>query len=489
MKKSVRLLNMILAAMLIACMMFAFTSCGETNTGDTSKTKSTHKVGDADFGDSDDDEDTVVNEGGVSVTKKNTSGGGSAFVDNGQYGGKDFNYSDTIDEEGKAAFLKKVPKSLKGQTVTIMIWWPTLPFEKAKMETFTKETGIKIKWLYVHDNYMSQLSALKMQRNAPDIAAITGSAYPTAIIQDYFQPITNGKLHLNDKMYDKASMQQLAWGGKQYGVLVKGTSHTMMGFMLYNADMFKKAGVTDPYTLYSKGNWNWDTFVSTSQQIQKKAKITAAVTCEYHAIDLVGTCGEDAVAMKNGKLVNNIKSKTYRDCYKWINDLTSSGQYKILNAGLNRDSFMSGKTAMMIENSWALQKGERYENLSFSLGYVPLPCPKGKKQVVSATPQLWGFPVGAKHIEAASYALEYWMNPAYDEAGSQVWINNSAAAFINSLWEMPKVNRLFEGIITYGGDYKYVYFTSEMLSGKANVDSLCDKWSNIIDSNLKKIYS
>lgn len=480
---------MVIAVLLMACMVFALAGCNGSQTSDSKSTTSNGSTtaalnyGDEDFGNDDDDagDDSVV------VTKKVARQGSVAIGDNYEFE-KGFDYSNVVDEEAKNEFVGRIPKNLKGQTVTIMTWWPTLPYEKAKMNNFTKKTGIKIKWLYVDSkNYMQQLSALKMQGNAPDIACITADQYPSAIMSDYFQPITNGKLNLNDSMYDKNSMKQLSWNGKEYGVIVKGGSHVTMGLMMFNADMFKKYGVTDPYTLWKQGKWTWDTMVSTGKEIQKKSNVKAALTGEYQFYRLELTCGEDAVTIKNGKLVNNTKSKTYRDAYKFACNLTNKGQYKIADAGLNRDGFMRGEAAMMVEESWALQTGERYENCSFKIGYAPLPC-KTNKTVVPSDAQLWGFPVGSKHIEAASYALEYWMNPKYDEAGTQLWVNESAASFVNWLWEQPKVFKVCEGIINYGGDYKWADYQNDTLGSPSDVDSTMDRWSKIIDSNIKKIY-
>lgn len=478
-----------IAVLLMVCLLFTLSGCGGKPTAENKgttvgSTTSALNRGDEGFGDDDDDGD----DDSVSVTKRVQNNASVAIGDNYEFE-EGFDYSNVVDEKAKQEFVNKIPTNLKGQTVTIMTWWPTLPYEKAKMDKFTKNTGIKIKWLYVDSaNYMQQLSALKMQGNAPDIACITAGQYPQAIMSDYFQPITNGKLNLNDSMYDKASMKQLAWNGKEYGVIVKGGSHVTMGLMMFNADMFKKYGVTDPYTLWKQGKWTWDTMVSTGKEIQQKSNVKAALTCEYHFFRLEQTCGEDAVMIKNGKLVNNLSSKNYRDAYKFACNLTEKGQYKIANAGLNRDGFMSGQAAMMVEESWALQTGERYEDCSFTIGYAPLPC-KTNKTVVPSDAQLWGFPVGAKHLEAASYALEYWMNPKYDEADTQLWVNESAASFVNWLWEQPKVFKTCEGIINYGGDYKWADYQRDTLGAPSNVDSTMDRWSKIIDANIKKIYA
>lgn len=474
MKTLAKLLKLSLLFLLCGLMVFGTVCCS----------KDTTSSGSVLYG-NDEDEEFDDDDDSVTVTKKNAVGGGSTaatYNDN-------LKRSYTIDEKGKQNFLDSVPKSLSGQEVTILVWWPAFEFETKKMENFTKKTGIKVKFVYASsDNYMQKLSALKAQDNSPDIACITVGNYPSAIMQKYFKPLSAGKLKYDKSVYDLDSMNLLKWNNEYYGAIYKGTTHITMGLLMYNADLFSKYGVTDPHTLWQQNKWNWDTFVKTGQEIQSKSGVRA-LTAEYQGYRLAQTCGQDAISFSNGKLVNNLSNSTYRNAYKWLNDLGLDGQYKIVDFGLNRNGFMDGKSAMMVEETWALQTGERYEKLPFTLGYAPLPC-QTTKTIVPCDAQLWGFPVGSKHTEAAAYVLEYWMNPKFDEAGYNLWTNDSVASFCDWLWEQPKVFKVCEGIINYGGDYKWTTFQYECASsGKANVDSVMDKWSNVIDGNLKKIYS
>jgi len=417
------------------------------------------------------------------ITKPNSSNGGG----NTQSYDDGLVQKNEINEDSKKDFLLSIPKKYSGQEVSILTWWEPFDYEVEKMARFTKATGIKVKFVYADNaSYMQKLSSLKLQKNSPDIACIQAGQYPSAIIQDYFQPIDNTKLSFNSKTFDLDSMNKLKWNGKRYGAIIKGNSHINFGILIYNADMFKKHGVTDPHTLWSKGNWNWDTLVSTAQEIQKKSGVTALST-EYHGYRLSQSSGEDAVIFKNGKLVNNTGSENYREAYKFIFNLGLKGQYKVLDSGLNRDGFMNGQCAMFLEDSWALQSGERYENLSFTLGFAPIPCKKGVNAVPSDF-QLWGFPVGAKNTEAAAYALEYWLSPQFDEKGHSTWVNSSAAAMLDHLWEQPKVFKLSTGAIEYGGDYEWWDYNQQCAINGGDINSTMDRWSKVIEENLKKIY-
>lgn len=471
-----RYLKRFMSLAVALCMLCSFAGC---NNKPVSSDVSDIIYGDEDYVDDEDGDDTVTVDKENKTVKKNNAA---------SYDDSNIKHTFTIDENKKEGFLDSVPKDLSGQEVTVLAWWNKFDYETKKLDKFTQKTGIKIKWIYVTgDDYMQRLASLKASGNSPDIAGITAGTFPNAIMQDYFQPVTEGISTFDPAVYDVDSMNKFKWNDKHYGVITKGTTYITMALMMYNADMFKKYGVKDPHTLWQENNWNWDTFLQTATEIQKKSGV-AGVTAGYHGFRLAQTCGEDAVKVDNGKITNNTGSKTYRDAYKWINELQPNGQYKVADFTIQREGFLNGKAAMLVEENWALQKGERFSNTSFTLGYAPLPCPKGKQLVIPSDAQLWGFPVGAKHTKAAGYVLQYWQNPAYNEVGYEIWLNGSVAAFCDWLWTQPKVFKVSEGIINYGGDYKWSTFSFENSgAGSDKLDSVMDKWSGVIEANIKKI--
>jgi ABC-type glycerol-3-phosphate transport system substrate-binding protein len=285
-------------------------------------------------------------------------------------------------------------------------------------------------------------------------------------------------------------MNMLAWEGENYGYVAYKSTKTNYGLLLYNQDIFEQYGVKDPYTMWREGNGNWDTFVELAQNIQTKSGITA-LTAEYHGYLLSLTAGEDCVAMKDGKLVNNATSDNLRSAYRWLNNLKTTGQYKVLDQGLNSAGFIAGQAVMYVQSSWALQAGERYGSLPFTLGYAPLPSPKEMETTVPATIQQWGYPVGSGDLDAAKYVMEWWMNPAFNNENEPIWLNDSIASFMAEISQMPLNPLLSTGIIEFGGDYdwemNYNYDVSG--AGAANVESALDSWKNVIETNLTKIYN
>lgn len=480
-----------LALLLVFCIMsFSFAGCKKDSSDVTSTDGNSNLlIGDATDTDDDDDED-VSSDGSAGVVSGNKDNTGNKGNTGGGTTGKP-NENHKIDEAKKKSFLESVPKSLSGQTVRVLIWWPAGTTEKAKAAAFEKATGIKIKFVQTSVGsgpYYQKLSALKAQNSAPDLACILQESFPQAIMQDYFQPLSVGKLDLSDSIYDKNTMEQFKWNNKYYGAMIKSSTMVTFNVCFFNKDIFKKANVTNPYDLWQKGQWNWDTLVSTSQELMKKnSKLSAAITGDYGANFLVQTAGTDAVKFSNGKIINNCSDPLLSTAWKFLNDLSS--KYKVFS-GVGYSSFFSGDIPMLFTGNYIAQRGDTLDKQAkFSWGYAPLPCPKGQKTVVSSMAKLWGFPVGAKNTEAASYWLRYWLDSSFDPADAPLWSDKVGGflEFNDWLWEQNKQFNNYQGIVNYGGSYTWEQMNNSLGGGADKVDSNLKSWSGTIDSNIKKL--
>ena len=184
MKKTVRFMALIMTIF----MLFTVAACGKDGTENTSVPE--FNAGDEVIDDIVDDDDTVNNKK-PAVNSSNKDNTAESYDDN-------LDRKHKVDENKKKALLESVPENLKGQEVSILTWWNPFEYEKKKMEKFTQETGIKIKWVYADmENYTQRLASLRAQGNAPDIACIRPGDYPSSIMQDYFRPLSKSKLDLS----------------------------------------------------------------------------------------------------------------------------------------------------------------------------------------------------------------------------------------------------------------------------------------------------
>lgn len=456
-----------------------------------------------------DDEDVIVNDGandsdnttsGSSDKTNGSSSGNSGGILNnnsGSGGGKNNNTSATIkpetnferDEEATKDFFTTVPRKLRGQTVKVMTWWDPSPIEKRKSQIFEEKTGIKIKWINCGlGNQFTKLAAMIGQNNPPDIAPIIQSDFPAIVMQDYFQPITNAKLNLKDKMYDMDTMNQFKYNDTYYGAMIKSSTMVTFYVTLFNKDMFTRHGITNPYDLWQQGKWNWDTFIDVCEQLKKK-NVQYGVVGDYGGNWLTATTGEDAVMFKNGKMINNTKSANLIKGYQFVNDLRD--KYKALEGGTNYTYFKSGDAGMTITGNYIMQNNDWMDkNISFKWGFAPAPCPKGQSVVVPSTVKMFGFPKGAKNVEAAGYWLRYWLDSTFDPEDTPLWTKkvDGVLEFNSWLWEQKKSYFYHRGVVTYGADYDEYAMSTELCGcGSENVKTVLEKWSGVIDSKIKRL--
>jgi len=385
-------------------------------------------------------------------------------------------------------FISSVPKNLSGKTVKILVWYTPSESETKKLEYFTAKTGIKIKFIQTPlKNYPQKLSALISQGNPPDLAKIMDNDYPSFIMMNYFQPLSAGALNLSDKAYDLQLMNQYKWKGQHYGATVKGSSKTNFWVIVFNKTMFARKGVTNPYTLWKQGKWNWDTLLSAAKAMTDASTGTYGLTSEYHGNYLVQSAGVDPVIITEDKIINNTAAPKLLKAWQFLNDLED--KHKVFSLTLNLSGFCSGKAAMYLAGNYVMQKGDQLEtNMKDEWGFAPCPSPAGQSFTVSTNTMLWGFPTGSKNAEAASYAMRFWIDPNFDLKGYETWYNNDVAEFTDWLWSQPKTPTRWEGIVNYGGNYSWHDMSVQLINTNAGgVKSVLESWSSVIDANIAQI--
>ena len=393
------------------------------------------------------------------------------------------------DEEATKDFFSTIPRKLRGQTVKVMTWWDPSPIEQAKSKVFEEKTGIKIKWINCGlGNQFTKLAAMIGQNNPPDIAPIIQSDFPAIIMQDYFQPLSNAKLDLKDKMYDIETMDKFKYNDTYYGAMIKSSTMVTFYVTLFNKDMFTRHGIPTPYDLWQKGDWNWETFVDTCEKLKDKG-VQYGVVGDYGGNWFTATTGEDAVMFKNGKMINNTKSENLIKGYQFVNDLRD--KYKALEGGTNYTYFKSEDAGMTLTGNYIMQNNDWLDkNIKFNWGYAPAPCPKGQKVVVPSTVKMFGFPKGAKNTEAAGWWLRYWLDSTFDPADTPLWSQKTEGVleFNSWLWEQEKSYFYHRGIVTYGADFDEYAMSTELCGcGSENVKTVLEKWSGVIDSKIKRL--
>jgi multiple sugar transport system substrate-binding protein len=118
-------------------------------------------------------------------------------------------------------------------------------------------------------SYSDKLQLMLASRTAPDVMRADHYYFPALARKEYFLPLEpliaqEEPGFLGDFM--PLTLEEGRWNGKLYGLNV------LFGAIMiyYNKELFAKAGLPDPYTLYKQGRWDWETFLQAARTLTKR---------------------------------------------------------------------------------------------------------------------------------------------------------------------------------------------------------------------------
>lgn len=323
--------------------------------------------------------------------------------------------------------------SLKGTTVSVLMWRALTEQEKKTISAFEQKYSMKVSVEQAKSSaYLTKIASLVSTKKSPDVAVIPGGkgsqgAFPLGVVS-IFQPATVTKQDFNDSFWNKEAMNAYAIKGKPYAIVSSQTNwYNNYEVLFYNADMFKADGITTPYTLWKQGKWNWDTLKSTAQEIKKKGHdYGLMVDQEFNFVKSTGT---EFIAYDGNKFTNNITNAKVIDAWTFEAQLVKEQLMPVY--GTATSSFTSGKCGMFVTNSWAMRKGEVLATADFNLECVPSPSPAGQEQVVGASHNLFAIPKGAKNPVGAGVFLRYFLDASNNGKFSDVALSTQFEEVFN----------------------------------------------------------
>lgn len=326
--------------------------------------------------------------------------------------------------------------------------WPELKFNNKKLTWLfwggegyeTNATAKKLKEVYgievdvinaVYGEMSSKLAALVMSGQSPDmVRMIDGSSgnFPGYIYKELIQPVDN-YVNWKNPIYTDQSYyySKSKVNGKNY-MLFNYTSTG--GVVVYNKKMFKEAGVTEPYTLYKQGKWDWNTFADVASKLTADTDGDGTIDRKAYALGsgdaFIYTTGQTFGALdhKNKKFKSNLKNADIARAVDFINNLGFTkklGDHGIVNAD---ELFKSELVAMNIISDgehtrvggWTTEIAKRGD-----LGIAPLPKdPEADKLYYYVWADSIAIPTGAKNPNAAVayHAVRRYLETNPDEVSS-----------------------------------------------------------------------
>lgn len=302
--------------------------------------------------------------------------------------------------------------------------WTSNPDQIALLDSFVqgfaKSKGIEIKANFESipfGEYNTKLSLELQSASGPDIFWVLETAAPAFIESGLL-----AKLDQAMKAYDPEdiSADALALWSKAGSVYAIPFS-TSPFFILYNKDLFLKAGAKTPDDLIAEGAWNWDTFRSVSKQVKDKTGVWALQTVDGQGYDarvlhnlapIVRSYGGDFWTDDGKILINKSESVA---AVQLFHDMVYVDQ-SVVPPG-NQSDFFSGSAAMTIGQVSRISK---LDGASFAWGLAPMPSgPKGEAPVIGQA--AIGAHAKGKQVALASELVAYMTNKSSVAAMAGIW--------------------------------------------------------------------
>ena len=387
--------------------------------------------------------------------------------------------------------------NLKGEKIEMMLWWTAGKDDKAEAATFKKETGIEVTYKTVAmKKYQDTLAARIATGDSPELAAIINEWYPRPITTGLMQSIdkVSGWNFKDGDVYALSLMDQFSYKGKHYGIALKGSNMATFEVMFFNKQILKKSGVKeDPYTLWKKGQWNWDTCLAIAEKCtdQQAKRYGISNVGQYY---WMLSAGEDFVKSTKAGLKNNIMSAGVLNAWNWnwkmiydkkVVDTTYTGQ----------TPFYQGKAAMLGGGSYLMQADSSHsnyvpQNMKADWGVVPFPSPKGKT-VAGCEGTVWGFPTGVsgKKLQAAAWYLRYYLDD-YHYSARDFYPKDECWEVMKWMWDQQIQSYNSVGVLTYKGEHTAYTIQFDLVDNadtKAKLNAGLEKWEGILENNINDI--
>jgi multiple sugar transport system substrate-binding protein len=158
-------------------------------------------------------------------------------------------------------------------TIRYMAWGnpEQLQVERQIADEFEKQNPkLRIHLFMVPGSaYGDKLQLMLASRTAPDVMRVDHYMFPALVRKDYFLSLdpfiaAEPKGFLDD--FARPAVEECEYKGSMYAlnVLFGGVQ------IYYNKNLFKEAGLPDPYQEFQAGRWTWEKFVETAIALTKR---------------------------------------------------------------------------------------------------------------------------------------------------------------------------------------------------------------------------
>ncbi|MFF2480039.1 ABC transporter substrate-binding protein [Paenibacillus sp. NPDC058071] len=363
----------------------------------------------------------------------------------------------------------------EGDTVTITHYTIDSPdrtfVEKLVPEFEASHPGIKVKVTKApYEQFDSKLQSAIAAKNGPDVTSHWGYGgfmeyYNKGMLMDLTPHL--GDFKASDYSIPEDVMDIYKVDGKTYGIPL----NSYVTVMLYNKDLFDKAGLPYPPSDYEDKSWTFDKMLEYAKKLTVDSK---NLNEAQYGVDFGfgerdqrpqyfgGNVYSDDTWTNGGKPseINLTKPEVveaYKKVYGLIYDerVSPTPAFSKSVSGQFGDPFLSGKIAMSVVGSWSLAASSDF---SFNVGVAAVP--QGPNKDVRSV--LYVDPLfvlkDSKHPKEAMEWIEFLVTKEVQEksielSGGNPPVNQAAAEKYYSNFEgidPAQIKQVFDGAYKYG---------------------------------------
>lgn len=406
-----------------------------------------------------------------------------------------------------AAGCSKNGNDAGGETVTITHYTidsPDRTFVEKLVPEFEKaHPNIKIKVTKApYEQFDSKLQSSIAAGNSPDVTSHWGYGgfmeyYNKGMLMDLSAYL--GDFKAADYNIPEDVMNIYKVDGKTYGIPL----NSYVTVMLYNKDLFDKAGLPYPPTDYEDKSWTFDRMVEYAKKMTVDSKNLAEA---QYGVDFGfgerdqrpqyfgGNVYSDDTWTNGGKPSEiNLTKPEVVDAYKkiygliWDEKVSPTPAFSKSVSGQFGDPFLSGKIAMSVVGSWSLAAASDF---SFNVGVAAVP--QGPNPDVRSV--LYVDPLfvlkDSKHPKEALEWIKFLVTTEIQEksielSGGNPPVNQQAAAKYYGNFEGISPDQLKQ---VFEGAYKYGYESyNHLISNYSQINELFINELATVENGDKKV--
>jgi len=250
------------------------------------------------------------------------------------------------------------------------------------LSLFEDVYGGKVNFVYARkENRLSKLATMILAGDEVDMFPYDFSSLPDGVANNQYEALDPyfDYLGMNSEIWDgmRETADRLEYDGKHY-VIPYALSNPSL--ITYSRKMIEENDLDDPYELYKKGDWDWDTFYSMMTDFKKSHEGGYGISGDFSKA-LIQSTGHTAVNYENGLFSNNIDDPEIKDAELFLRKIADNNLYY---RGWTGHFPLDSSTLFFAMPDWSLRESNALNSSDKDLMAVPFPkCPDSDRYYLS----------------------------------------------------------------------------------------------------------